>query len=181
MKKWILCVSLLGAVLLGIYFGSPYLAARNLKQAIAAGDVDAISAAVDFPAVRSSVKAQLSAAATRAFGQDGAAQRNPLAMIGMIVAPSLLDRAVDAYVTPTGIAAVVQGRAFASGRGNQPRQGDPSLEPATDWISLNRFRVQMVDETTRRARTSLIFERRGFAGWKLVDVVLLDPEAELLR
>lgn len=174
MKKWIAAVSLIGVVFLGTYFGSPYLAAWNLKRAVASGNVDAINAAVDFPAVRARVKAQLSAAATRRLTSDEPAQRSPYAAIGTLLVPALMDRVVDAYVTPAGIAALVQGKALARSGSGTPRLEDPTIGTTTAWLSLDRFRVQRIDKTTHAVRTSLIFERRGFAGWKLVDLEIPD-------
>jgi hypothetical protein len=44
------------------YLGSPFWAARQFRNAALSADVDRLDAAVDFPAVRESLKSQLSVA-----------------------------------------------------------------------------------------------------------------------
>lgn len=54
----------------GAYAGSPYLAASNLKDAAISGDADQLESQVDFPAVRESLKSQISAALTQKMNSD---------------------------------------------------------------------------------------------------------------
>ncbi|MEP6784526.1 MAG: DUF2939 domain-containing protein [Sphingomonadales bacterium] len=54
-------VALLVSAILIAYFASPYWAASSLESAIKSGNAARMEAAVDFPAVRESLKAQLNA------------------------------------------------------------------------------------------------------------------------
>ena len=53
------------AALFGVaYVGSPFWAARQFKNAALSADVDGLDVAVDFPAVRESLKSQMTVALT---------------------------------------------------------------------------------------------------------------------
>ena len=91
--------------LVGIYFGSPYLAARNLKNAAIEADPDELETSVDFPSVRESLKSQLNVAMMTEMQNDPEMKDNPFAGLGAMV-----DRMIDAYVTPDGLAAMVRGQ-----------------------------------------------------------------------
>jgi len=60
-KYWIIAAGVFIILIAGLYIGSPYLAARSFIAAARSGDTDDLEAAVDFPAVRQSLKAQMTA------------------------------------------------------------------------------------------------------------------------
>ncbi|MBI0328774.1 DUF2939 domain-containing protein [Burkholderia plantarii] len=97
---------------------SPYLALRELKQAIDARDAQAISRYVDYPALRISLKQQLTDELMRRI--DLQRHDNPLAMLGAMVGSALIGPLVDAYATPEGVAALLSGL---------PPNGDPRQHP----------------------------------------------------
>jgi len=175
MKKWIAIA--VGIFLLcgAIYFGSPYYAARQLRDAALAGDKDALEAGVDFPAVRESLKSQLSAVFMHKLQNDPEMQNNPFAGLGAIMAPALVDRAVDAYITPDGIAAAIRGQKPAE---SDKTEMNPEIESQSDYVSLERFRVKLHNTKLKQDGPSLLFERRGFASWKLIRLEL--PDSMLL-
>src|SRR5262249_39440932 len=117
MKKRVSLAVAAVLVLAGVYFGSPYLAARSLKQAAVSGDADRLDAAVDFPAVRESLKSQMSAALMKKMAADPEMKGNPLAGLGMMLMPAIIDKAVDAYVTSDGLAALVRGAKPSEAKG----------------------------------------------------------------
>lgn len=85
-------------VMLLIYGASPYFSFWRFMAAVESRDAAAISAHIDFPAVRSSLKRQL---VTRFANKTNSHSR--WAHIG----PTLIDTIIDAYVTPEGIAALL--------------------------------------------------------------------------
>ncbi len=108
MKKWIASLALAAALLLGYVAAGPYLAVRAIRGAIAEQDATALSRHVDFPALRASLKAQIGDRLVRSVGLD--AQSGVLGALGMRLAGGLIDGAVDTMVTPTGLAALMEGR-----------------------------------------------------------------------
>ncbi len=165
-KKWIFGILAIAVIVGGIYFGSPYLAARNLKQAAVSGNADTLEAAVDFPAVRESLKSQLNAQLMAKMQNDPEMKNNPFAGIGMMMIPAIIDKALDAYVTPHGIAALARGekKPGAAVKGNE------NVEYDYAYVGLDRFRVKVRNKDRNDKPLGLLFERRGFAGWKLIRV-----------
>lgn len=96
------------AVLVAGYVAYPYVALYALVAAVESGDPAQIEPKVDWPAVRQGFKDDLNGAMTR--NQDK--QNNSgLALLGMALGAKLLGGAVDALVTPEGLAGIIrQGR-----------------------------------------------------------------------
>ena len=55
---------------LAAYLASPFLAVRQFRNAALAADVDGLDATVDFPAVRESLKSQITVALTAKMAND---------------------------------------------------------------------------------------------------------------
>lgn len=153
----------------GTYAGSPYLAANSLKDAALSGDADQLEGKVDFPAVRESLKSQISAALTQKMNTDPSMKDNPFAGLGMMMIPAIVDKTVDVYVTPDGLSAMVRGS-----KPNEAMSAPPSensdIEYTYEWVNTDRFRVKTTNSKTKKAGPTLVFERQGFASWKLVKV-----------
>jgi len=85
-------------VVLLTYGASPYFAFWRFTAAVQSRDAAAISARVDFPAVRASLKRQLVARfANKTSGHKRWSN----------LGPTLIDAIIDVYVTPEGIAALL--------------------------------------------------------------------------
>lgn len=171
------------AVVIGVVvalFVSPFIAAQALVRAARAGDAAGLERQVDFPAFRTSLKSELNARAAleirnRTKGDAG------LAALGMLLAPSLVEGAVDNFVTPQGIAAMVR-----SGETPEPERPVPADDtPAVDkdkirqsWAyrGLNTFAVTLTRDDRPDDALVLILERRTPFTWKLAGVDLTpDP------
>jgi hypothetical protein len=161
--------------LAGVYGGSAYLAASNLEKSAKAGDVAALDELVDFPSVREGLKSQMNAAMMAKMQSDPELANNPFAGLGMMLAPAIIERAVDAYVTPDGIAAIVRGQ-----RLNEPPQAaaenrdNPDVEYGSQWVDLDTFKVTARKDGSNETMPSFIFKREGFATWKLKKIQLPD-------
>ncbi|MXN73537.1 DUF2939 domain-containing protein [Burkholderia sp. 4701] len=105
----------------GYAYASPYVALGRLKSAIDARDAQAISAYVDFPALRISLKQQVTGELMRRI--DAKRQDNPFAAIGALIGSALIGPLVDAYATPEGVAALMSGL---------PPRGSPGERPP-EW------------------------------------------------
>ena len=93
--RWLVIICV---VLLLVYGASPYFSFWRFAAAVRSRDAVAISARVDFPAVRASLKRQLVA---RFANQTSSHKRR------INLGPTLIDAIIDAYVTPEGIAALL--------------------------------------------------------------------------
>ncbi|MCH2237453.1 MAG: hypothetical protein A2792_13880 [Sphingomonadales bacterium RIFCSPHIGHO2_01_FULL_65_20] len=164
MKRWATIGLVLFLALIGIYVGSPYYAVYSLRNAALDGDVDALEAKVDFPAVRESLKSQLSAAMMAKMQNDPEMQNNPFAGLGMMMMPAIVDRMVEAYVTADGIGAMVRGR--------KPKDTDksgvnPDIATESEYLGLDRFRLRTRNTKSGEVGPSFVLERTGFLSWKM--------------
>ena len=174
MKKWIVAVVVVLALLLGYGVAGPYLAIRGIHAAIEARDPNQLERYVDFPILRANIRARVAkrllAAATSPSGRVVGDARGRT-MIGEIS-----DKAVDAMVSPMGIALLLEGRALAHratgtgpGIGEKDDAADPLLHAKTRVESPSRF-TATVDSADSRP-VVFVFERHWLS-WKLSDIRL---------
>lgn len=169
MKKWWLVIVFALVAFGGVYGGSPYWAANNLKESARTGDADTLEELVDFPAVRESLKSQFNASLMDKMQNDPEMADNPFAGLAMAIAPALIDRTVDAYVTPDGIAAIARGQ-----KPDETVREDPNIEYKSEWASLDKFRVTAEKSDSDEAMPTFVFERRGIVSWKLTKIEFPD-------
>jgi Protein of unknown function (DUF2939) len=186
--KPILIVAIVAAIIAIIVYAyvSPYLALRQLKQAVDARDAQAISAYVDYPALRVSLKQQVTGELMRRI--DARQRDNPLAILGALVGSALIGPLVDAYATPDGVAALLSGMPPRGQPGEQPPKLDnapaqaagaappassapPDADEASPQTSAGYRNIDEFVVTYQRntgdARYAAIFHRDGLFGWKL--------------
>jgi hypothetical protein len=111
-----LVVVVVAALIYG--YASPYIALNRLKRAADARDAETVNEYVDFPALRDSLKQQVTGLLVRRL--DGQHNGNPLAAIGAMIGVALIGPLVDAYATPDGVAALLNGI---------PPRGEPGERP----------------------------------------------------
>ena len=111
---------------LGFVYASPYIALNNLKRAADARDAQTVNQYVDFPALRESLKQQVTGLLTRRLDAQG--NGNPLAAIGAMIGVALIGPLVDAYATPDGVAALLNG---------MPPRGNPGERPPAPPAASN--------------------------------------------
>ena len=169
-----------GAVFVLAYAASPLLAARSLVQAAKTGDEQALERQVDFPAFRASLKDELSARMVAEMRKDD--RLDGLSGLGMLLAPTLVSGAVDAFVTPEAISAMVQ-----EGQAPKPdlAKVEPDVGPKTEskkvrqswgYRDLDTFAVTLTRDDQPDEQVSLLMKRRNLFGWKLAGIDLSKPE-----
>ena len=170
------------AVFVLTYAASPLLAARSLVQAARTGDEKALERQVDFPAFRASLKDELSERMVAEMREDSRLGDSGLSGLGRLLAPALVGGAVDAFVTPQAISAMVQ-------EGEAPKPDLAKVEPETGTRSeskkvrqswgyrdLDTFAVTLTRDDQPDERVSLLMKRRNLFGWKLAGIDLSKPE-----
>ncbi len=162
------------------YAASPVLAARALVADAKSGDVEGLERRVDFPAVREDLKAQLQDRLRRELGDDRLS--GSLAGLGMLLAPALIDGAVEAVITPDAIAAIVRtaeapdpGEAAPVPEAADPAESEDDIEVRYSYRDLNTFGARVFDPVEPEQSVDLIMTRQGLFDWRLTRVVL--PEA----
>jgi len=147
---------------------SPWWTLHRLQSAVARHDAEAVSAQVDFPALRASVKGQLLASMGRDAGKaDGG---NPFAAFGSALALAFVNPLIDAVVSPAGVSAMVEhGRIAVAQPERTPADAD--TEPVREkpryalaYRGWDRFAV------TAQDGGSFVFRRAGLWTWKLAGI-----------
>ncbi|MNH59920.1 hypothetical protein D3C73_117960 [compost metagenome] len=162
------------------YAASPLLAARSLVQAAKTGNEQALERQVDFPAFRASLKDELSARMVSEMRKDD--RLGGLSGLGMLLAPTLVSGAVDAFVTPQAIAVMVQ-------EGQAPKPDLAKVEPEAGpkpksrkvrqswgYRDLDTFAVTLTRDDQPDEQVSLLMKRRNLFSWKLAGIDLSKPE-----
>jgi hypothetical protein len=106
----------LGAAALGtflaLYVAYPYHTLHRIEAALEEGDQVALEELIDWPLLRDGLKDDLNTMTTQALAEHAGPGGDPEAALGMGVAamfmPMLVQRAVDTYVTPASIAALMR-------------------------------------------------------------------------
>jgi hypothetical protein len=182
-KLGIGAAAVVAVVLVGAWALSPVFAVRALTQAAKAGDEAALRRLVDFPAFRDSLKDELNASFVASMRDDPRASDGGLSALGMLLAPALVSGAVDAFVTPQAIAAMVETAegpqpARLDGSEAEAKNGDKDIRQSWAYRDLNTFAVTLSDRDEPGDRLALLMERRGLFGWELAGVDL-DPQEGL--
>lgn len=162
-----------------VYWGSPLLVVGEFTHAIATGDAEAVNRLIDFPALRSSLKAEAQQVALYRLSGHQKPGTNLLAGLASGLMEPFVNALVDTVATPEGV------RGLLSSQGGPSRQAPPDeSSPIDQWESLghglaktrfgyrswNTFAVTTKDQANRTL--GLTFDRRGFSTWKLVAVDL---------
>jgi hypothetical protein len=111
-------VAIAVVALLGYGYASPYIALDRLKRAADARDAETVNQYVDFPALRESLKQQVTELLMRRV--DTEKHHNPFAAIGAMIGAALIGPLVDAYATPDGVAALLNGMPPSGKPGERP-------------------------------------------------------------
>lgn len=161
----------------GWVYAGPHLALRKLQRAADAGDTRALNELVDFPALRGSVKENVSGSVSRELSD-----RTGLPGVGALggyLAGRVVNPVVDAAVTPAGVAALASGRlpTEGGGRDGEDRRTLPEgLKRKFGYEGMGRFEVRYVDRESGAERLALIMSREGL-DWKLTGVRFGPAEA----
>lgn len=163
------------AIFVIAWAAAPVFAAQALIRAAKAGDADRIEQLVDFPALRESLKDELTSELAAHMRRDPRLAENSLGGLGMILAPMLLSGAIDATVTPEVVAQMVTtAEAPDPTVRDRPEPGDAAdgddIHQAWGYRDLNAFAVTLTDRDHPDQRLALILERRGLFSWKLAAV-----------
>lgn len=182
------------AAIAAYWYWSPYLAVRQMQTAAQERDAEAFNERVDYPKLRESFKSQFSALMADQLGQT-AASDTPFAALGAMLGMALADRMIDALVRPETMMRAMQ-NGHLSPSGKQPSTASPSeadvgaqgapndaTSPKKDkpkWAyerkSTNSLVAYAINpakpELDNSQRLGVVFQRNGFADWKLTEVRL---------
>lgn len=166
--------------LLLLYVVSPYFSLWRFGEALRAHDMNALAARVDFPKVRGSLKKQIR---DHFFGVLDKKKNDPIAQLLTSAEPSVLDRLIDAYVTPDGLATIISNPAPIKNASSFSALSSLSGQrKEIDWSKARRaFFTGPRDFAVDHEGITLRFRFNGL-GWKLHEIDLnLEENAETLK
>jgi Protein of unknown function (DUF2939) len=159
MKRVLLLVVLVLAVA-GWAYVSPRLAAKRFRDATLAGDVSALNAVVDFPALREHLKADLRANVAQRASAD--LRNNPLgAALGAQAGGAVSDALVERFVSPRGLISLAR---YGSA---DPGTSSVQLELlGMGYQDLSDFGVTLGNPRRANQGVTFVFHRSGLS-WRL--------------
>ena len=174
MKKWIALAAGVLVLLLAYVAAGPWLAIRGIHAALERREPARLERYVDFTALRANLRARVEDRLARETGGLGGGMFGDLAR-GLL--NQVGGTAVDGLVSPSGIALLLEGRAFArrvtgdgpdaAGAQDRPSGYRPLQEARTRFESASRFTATTQDADGREV--VLVFERQGLR-WRMVDI-----------
>ena len=167
----------------GYWHYSPYLTLNAMRKAAEQKDFQAFNERVDYPRVRASVKSQLSAKLAGQLEPDANEGQSSkrFKALGAAFAMALANPMVDALVRPELVMAalakgeieVVPGEVKEAVGVVEPQKPKPKW--AFDRQGPNRLAAHASDpDNPGEVKAGLVFERSGFADWKLTELTLPD-------
>lgn len=178
-KTWGSLVAAWVAALGGYWYASPYLALRHMQAAAQARDAERLNAQVDYPRLRESLKGQFSSRLAHELGGDAGSQ-DALGQWGAALGSALGDRLIDALVQPEMVMRALTEAELRPRMGHDKPDEGSATKPAVTWTSERVNLNTLVVYGHRQAdapedRLALVFERSGFADWKLIEIRLPTP------
>lgn len=177
-KKSGLIAALIAGLLLAWCIAMPWITVSQIRTAAQDRDGQALAQHVDFDSVRASLKDQLNALVLRKMGNEGK-ELNPLAALVAPLAGAVVNKMVDAYATPAGVAQLLAGDTpreagpspqenTNAGPGSTDEDGPRRAKASMAYRGMNRF---VVTSHGRRGDTQFVLGRRGLT-WKLTEIIL---------
>lgn len=197
-RKYLGWIVLVVAVLAfgGYWYGSPYSAVNSIRLAVKNHDAENLNKFIDFPAVRESLKVQLTNEVNLKL--DEKSSKNPLAALGQVFSASIVNSLVDQLVTPKGMVELLEGgkkleaitdkpEQTAQGKADQGANQAPSTtqnfayteEPSSklEWSSkyganMDQFNVTLSRSQDPGKKLIVTLVRQGFFSWKVNNLLL---------
>ena len=153
------------------FYFTPHLVAQEMASAAAERNAAKLSRHINFPSLRDSVKAGISAKMASELVLNGNPD-NPFAALGLALGTALVNPVVDAVVTPEGVAAIMRGERPMDQKGaNGKSTGNKSdIDTSIHYESFDRFVVAVKKAGLSDDPFLLVFHRDGIFGWKLSEL-----------
>lgn len=173
MKISKITVGIIGFYILGYLIVGPYLAAYQMKYAAENYDGETLSEFIDFSSLRQSLKGQANAVVGKQMMKK-AEKNKTLVALGAAFGGVMVDKMVDAYITPAGVAELMRGKRPDVESGASNSVGGEVLEPFQDaamhFESFFKFSIVTKDRKTDE-EIKFILRRRGL-NWKLTEIIV---------
>ena len=150
---------------------SPYITVYQIKSAAERHDGEALSEHIEFPSVRQSLKDQANAMLMKEMAKDEMKDK-PFAALGAAFGGLMVDKMVEAYVTPACITQLMAGekpKPTEEGESGGSSARKPLSDASMSFETLNKFVVQVKDNNGKES--TFVLRRRGIS-WKLTEIIV---------
>jgi len=140
MKK-IVIPSIILIIVIMVYLIFPYYCIYKLAISLKEADRYALENYINFGSVRASLKEQINAKMMAELIKEKELKDNPFAGLAMLIGPKLVDYALETYLTPSGLAALIGSGNLENNINKLQEQGFPMIETAEDidfWNLLSK-------------------------------------------
>lgn len=173
-KPLLAAIAVAAASVGGYWYYSPYLVLKDMREAAQRKDADAFNERVDYPKVRESMKGQMSAVMAE---HAAASSNNGFAAFGAMLGMALVNQMVEALVRPEVVMRAMQSGEMkqepSSTHPGKQNEADKPVEWALERKNVDKilaYRQEPGKEVDKDV--GLVFERNGFADWKLTEIRL---------
>jgi Protein of unknown function (DUF2939) len=194
--KPLMKLAMLATLVGAIYIATPFVAAWNLREAVKAGNVEAVKDRVQWDTVRETLRESLSKHAdlfTEAEMAGSEVKPSLWQRVKAAVGGSMMDRFIDTYVTPEGLPKLFKYRqAWRDTVQNDMAESTKlsRLErfkrvydrvKRAEFLSVTKFEIEMADRKSQTRRYVSVMELIDYQ-WKLTGlrVIAVDQNAERL-
>ena len=167
-----------GALLILLYIASPYYSMFSLIRSLNEGDTVALKNAVDFPALRESLKDEMKSKLGQQTKRSISSKEEELADklvsgMGAMFGPAIIDGLVDTFVTPSGLAALIANPSSAlDGKKGRNENKIPNISWAF-FSGLSKFQAKI---TEKQETLTLHFRLTDFR-WMLYAITWRDKNS----
>ncbi|MDO8329389.1 MAG: DUF2939 domain-containing protein [Fluviicoccus sp.] len=174
MKKILIPALLFAAVGGGWIYQTPYRAIERMETAIHDRNTEQLNRRIDYPKVRSSLKASLGAGlSTSLLGRQSDSGMQAFANM---FAAAMLNPMIDALVTPEGLELLLQADIPDPKSSAKPDAASPDKTIAINkhYDGINRFVMTVSRQTVPTVTVNFIFERESLTDWILREITIPD-------
>lgn len=180
--KSALVAVLLAILAIGAYwYWSPFLAIRDMQAAAKAKDANTFNTHVDYPRVRESLKEQFSARMNAEMA-NGSGSKSGFEALGAMLGMAMVDKMVDAMVRPEVVMRGMENGKFGVRPSSEAGATATSEDPK--WVLVRKSADKLIAfpegaSGANEDQVGIVFERSGFANWKVTELRMpaLNPKA----
>lgn len=176
MKKITLYIAATFILACVAFAASPFVTLLKIQSAIEARDGDKMAAHIDFPQLRSNLKAQLEGPAGDFIQKQGKSEI--AGFFASLVGKFTVDSVVDTMVAPEGLNALMHGQTdlekikegitSPTSFESQTKQND-SIKKSFNFTSLTEFHLTVTNDG--QPPVTIVLSREAFT-WKLSNIIL---------
>ncbi len=159
------------------WYYSPYLVMRSIAAAAKAKDADKFNESVDYPRLRESLKGQFSAQMAKVVGEQSG---SPFGALGAMVGMAMVNQLLDAFVRPEMVMQMMKdGQVQSDKTVTSPSESRNDGEP--EWVIERKGPDRLIAIPKKGVvpvaadELGFVFERSGFATWKLTELRITFP------